>query len=420
MGIPPELLSPEKQTQQGFTEPAPPSPSTYLDLPLTPHVNNATDDLSYISHNLYHQSPNHPMFLNAEQPFAQILSAYADALTTWARSSVQPSPLQSSGATPKYYYYCDMIASEMLPSDNVNSTHVYQDASSGFFMNTMHEETAVEPNRLLPAKSSSMDMISMAFFKGMEEANKLLPSENDRKTLDHGRGRKKRLQVNDDVDVGMGRSSKQKAAQSQPDSEEEAAACEMLDRLMLNNEPSHASMQQELLSSMELEKPRARRAGASHTVDLHALLIRCAEAVATNDLQGTVDLLQRIRHHSSPTGDGTQRLAHCFTQGLEARLLGTGNQMYKSLLAKCGAATSTLRVYQMYMAACSILPVSFLLSNKIMYNAIAGRKKLHIVHYGLGHGFHLQANSLRRQGAASVIVLVSLGSHSSSMLSQQN
>ncbi|CAD6255539.1 unnamed protein product [Miscanthus lutarioriparius] len=204
MGIPPELLSSEKQTQQDFTEPAPPSPSTYLDLPLTPHVNNATDDLSYISHmlmeddivdNLYHQSPNHPMFLNAEQPFAQILSANAtsDALTTWSRSSAQPSPLQSSGATPKYYYYCDMIASEMLPSDNVNRTHVYQDASSAFFMNTMHVETAVEPHRLLPTKSSSMDMISMAFFKGMEEANKLLPSENDRKTLDHGRGRKKRL-----------------------------------------------------------------------------------------------------------------------------------------------------------------------------------------------------------------------------------
>ncbi|XP_066340524.1 scarecrow-like protein 9 [Miscanthus floridulus] len=223
----------------------------------------------------------------------------------------------------------------------------------------------------------------------MEEANKLLPSENDRKTLDHGRGRKKRLQVNDDMDVGVGRSSKQKVAQSQPDSEEEAAACEMLDRLMLNNEPSHASMQQELLSFMELEKPRGRHAGARHTVDLHALLIRCAEAVATNDLQGAVDLLQRIRHHSSPTGDGTQRLAHCFTQGLEARLLGTGNQMYKSLLAKCGATTGTLRVYQMYMAACSILPVSYLLSNKITYNAIAGRKKLHIVHYGLGHGFHL-------------------------------
>ena len=49
MGIPPELLSSEKQTQQDFTEPAPPSPSTYLDLPPTPRVDNAKDDLSYIS-----------------------------------------------------------------------------------------------------------------------------------------------------------------------------------------------------------------------------------------------------------------------------------------------------------------------------------------------------------------------------------
>jgi hypothetical protein len=85
--------------------------------------------------------------------------------------------------------------------------------------------------------------------------------------------------------------------------------------------------------------------------------------------------------------------------------------MYKSLLAKCGAATSTLRVYQMYMAACSILPVSFLLSNKITYNAIAGRKKVHIVHYGLGHGFHLP-DSLRmlssREGGPPEVRLTSI------------
>jgi hypothetical protein len=197
--------------------------------------------------NLYHQYPNHPMLLTAEQPFAQILStnATSDALTRWPCNSVQPSPLQSLVTTPEYYSYCDMIASEMLPANNVDSMHARQDASSSLINRRMYE-VAVEPNRLLPAErmstttsSSSMDVISMAFFKGMEEANKLLPSKNDSKTLDPDWARKKRLQGKDDMDVGKGRSSKQKAVQSQTDSEE-AAASEMLDRLMLNDEPMPA------------------------------------------------------------------------------------------------------------------------------------------------------------------------------------
>jgi len=136
-----ELLSLEKQPRLDFTEPAPPSPSTYLDLPPTPRVDSAKDakdDLSYILRmlmeddivdNLYHKYPNH-VLLSAEQPFAQILSANttSDALTTWPCSYVQPSPLQPSEVTPKYYSYCDMIYSEMLPGNNVDSTHVRQDA----------------------------------------------------------------------------------------------------------------------------------------------------------------------------------------------------------------------------------------------------------------------------------------------------
>lgn len=38
-------------------------------------------------------------------------------------------------------------------------------------------------------------------------------------------------------------------------------------------------------------------------------------------------LLSQMKHHSSPSGDATQRLAHCFAQGLEARLAGPGSQV---------------------------------------------------------------------------------------------
>ncbi|KAI3474101.1 hypothetical protein Pfo_028889 [Paulownia fortunei] len=54
-------------------------------------------------------------------------------------------------------------------------------------------------------------------------------------------------------------------------------------------------------------------------------------AVAADDCRIANDLLKQIREHSSPFGDGNQRLAHYFADGLEARLAGTGSQMYKAL-----------------------------------------------------------------------------------------
>ncbi|CAD6252644.1 unnamed protein product [Miscanthus lutarioriparius] len=193
---------------------------------------------------LLHSSP-------PSSPFNQILSTEhgtSDGFTTWPCNSVQNTQLQLSSvvATPEYYSYCDMIASEMLPGDNMDSTqHVVGQDASSLLMNSMQEAAAAEPNRLLPAAKSSdccMDVISMAFFKGMEVANKLLPLKDSETTLARGRGWKKRLQGKDnDADVSMGRSSKQKVAQTQADSEEEAAARKMLDRLMLNDNASHAA-----------------------------------------------------------------------------------------------------------------------------------------------------------------------------------
>jgi hypothetical protein len=119
---------------------------------------------------------------------------------------------------------------------------------------------------------------------------------------------------------------------------------------------------------------------------MHALLIRCAEAIAANDWRGAAGLLARIKHHSSPTGDGTQRLAHCFTKGLEAWLASTGSQIYLSLVDKRASMIGVLKAYQLSMASGCFLPVQLLFSNKTIYKAVAGRKKLHIVDCGIGHG----------------------------------
>ena len=82
---------------------------------------------------------------------------------------------------------------------------------------------AVEPaNTLSPPEGSSYfkDAVSMAFLRGMEEANRFLPGAGGY-TADY-RGRKKRLDVDGDDEQVEGRSSKQMAADGE--GSEEAAA----------------------------------------------------------------------------------------------------------------------------------------------------------------------------------------------------
>ncbi|KAM1182963.1 hypothetical protein ACFX19_001395 [Malus domestica] len=58
--------------------------------------------------------------------------------------------------------------------------------------------------------------------------------------------------------------------------------------------------------------------------------------VAAIDKRAGNELLKQIRQHSSPMamGDAMQRLAPYFAHGLEARMAGSGTQIYKDLLSK--------------------------------------------------------------------------------------
>ncbi|KAF8699042.1 hypothetical protein HU200_034731 [Digitaria exilis] len=367
----------EEQQQLGVMEATPPSPSVFLDLPPAPcidggrHSSPEDDDLvlPYISRMLMEEDiidkfsdryddPDHTAILNAQQPFAEILS---NAIQTCPCNLSQP--LHTSAVGP---YFDTQVPGIVF----LNGTATGK----------------VETNSLL-TDENSVNEVSMAFFKGMEEANKFLPIRADSETIDSCSWKKRFGRVDE-----VGRSTKRMAAPLQTESEEEVDAREMLDRLMLNGyNPSLATIQEPphvVKGTGKTPQP------GTHTVDLHTMLIRCAEAVATDDRRGAADLLERIKCHSSPTGDSMQRLAYCFAKGLEARLAGTGSQIYRSLMAKRASMVCILTAYQFYMDSCCFLPVKHLFSNKTIYNAVAGRKKLHIVHYGIDPDEVLVINSM--------------------------
>ncbi|GLT92562.1 hypothetical protein SLE2022_103930 [Rubroshorea leprosula] len=137
-------------------------------------------------------------------------------------------------------------------------------------------------------------------------------------------------------------------------------------------------------------------------VDLRTLLISCAQAVAADDRCSANELLKQIRQHASLFGDGNQRLAYCFADGLEGRLAGTGSQIYKGLASKLTSASDILKAYLLYVAACPFRKVSNFIANKTIKFTVDTSMRLHVIDFGILYGFQwptlIQRLSMRKGG----------------------
>ncbi|KAL1545137.1 scarecrow-like protein 30 [Salvia divinorum] len=162
---------------------------------------------------------------------------------------------------------------------------------------------------------------------------------------------------------------------------DEEEALEMFDKVLLCSNSDE--------SSMSAKKKPDRRGGKKQgglVVDLHTLLMQCAQAVATFDSRTVTDLLAKIRRHSSPHGDGTQRLAHYFANALEARVAGTGSASYTAFSNRISAAV-ILRGYQTFIKACPFRKMSNVLANKTIRKLAHSVTALHIIDFGILYGF---------------------------------
>lgn len=127
--------------------------------------------------------------------------------------------------------------------------------------------------------------------------------------------------------------------------------------------------------------------GKREVVDLRSLLIHCAQAVAADDRRCAGQLLKQIRLHSTPFGDGNQRLAHCFANGLEARLAGTGSQIYKGIVSKPRSAAAVLKAHQLFLACCPFRKLSYFITNKTIRDLVGTSQRVHVIDFGILYGF---------------------------------
>ncbi|KAK3147672.1 hypothetical protein QOZ80_3BG0285360 [Eleusine coracana subsp. coracana] len=253
------------------------------------------------------------------------------------------------------------------------------------------------------------------FRRGVEEAQKFLPG-SDKLVIDLEAGgvarpketrkdvslstrkaevlNSKKNRQSEDLDLLEGRNIKQSAFCS-----DEPDWIEMFDDLLRQTEKkatvlremmrNEASKNSQVTQTKGPSGPRqrGRKPTKRDVVDLRTILIHCAQAVAVDDRRTANELSKQIRQHSEPNGDGTQRLAHCFADGLEARLAGTGSQLYHKLVAKRTTASDMLKAYHLYLAACPFKRLSHFLSNQTILSMIKNAKKVHIIDFGIYFGF---------------------------------
>ncbi|CAN1135212.1 Scarecrow-like protein 9 [Linum perenne] len=269
------------------------------------------------------------------------------------------------------------------------------------------------------------------FNKGVEEANKFLPNGNNLfiniesnrflyqqvrnrqammiKPENNGivvkeslasvsRGRKNLL-IREELPIEEGRSSKvlavHKDSNLPPDVFDSVLLCSVgkgkEDLTALIESLKSASIrdtQNGTLKTFRHGKGRGKKGAVKkEVVDLRTLLITCAQAVAADDGTSASGLLKQIRLHSSPFGDANQRLANCFADGLEARIAGTGSQIYKGLVNKKICAADVLKAYHLYLAACPFRKLSNFVSNKTIRTMSGDAMKVHVIDFGVLYGF---------------------------------
>ncbi|KAI3750072.1 hypothetical protein L2E82_20696 [Cichorium intybus] len=312
----------------------------------------------------------------------------------------------STNSSPSYTF-------DSLPSVTQTQSLDYPSWSftSNHVSNTMNQMLNTHMAHNIFTDSESIKQ----FNKGMEEASKFLPSTKPlvidldqydlpqdstdspppvvvkiekEKSTSNGVKARKHHQL-DDNGYEEERSSKQSAIYI-----EENELSEMFDRVLLATDTNCNSIsnceeaqQNVLVVNPNINNIPKGKKTTTKTVDISTLLVNCAQAVAAGDRRTATEQLHHIKQHASTSGDASQRLAHVFATGIEARLAGTGSQLYAAQTAVRISATEKLQAYQVYLSACPFKKIAFSFANKTICEAASKASIIHIVDFGIAYGF---------------------------------
>lgn len=246
--------------------------------------------------------------------------------------------------------------------------------------------------------SFSTSNFSLLSGGGVEETKRvILGSDYEIVNFDNNQGKKKVLEGkkesgdlmrgrkshhnDDEDDLEDGRSNKQLVVYA-----DESVLHELFDKVLFFD----AEEDESALNSIDgYSGGTKKRVSKKEAVDMRSLLIECMNSIASSDHKRADELLKQIRKRSSPSGNSSQRLAHCFANALEARLAGTGNMIYKDLTAKNMIASDALRAYKMFMSTFPFLKMSNYFATQTTLKIAEKATTLHFIHFHIMHGTQL-------------------------------
>ncbi|KAI3867207.1 hypothetical protein MKX03_029254 [Papaver bracteatum] len=316
---------------------------------------------------------------------------------------------QAAAQTPQWSYN---------PSDSLNSI-VEGQVESGVDKVDVHSETepvwqfrkGVEENKFLWDDNNqiiNLEHNGLIYVERKKEASEtadvLVPLGKDTKQISPYRSKGKKNVHREDIDL-QGKTNKQLAA----------VQTSMFDMVLICDREKGEKEDSILRESLKIETRKnlhqnggRRSNGKKQTgkkdlvVDLQTLLIHCAQSVSAGDSRTASELLKQLRQNSSPYGDGSQRVAHYFADGLEARLAGSGSQIYSTLPRKPPSAADMLKAYQLFMVTFPFLKISYFFANQTIDNLAENANALHIIDFGILYGFQwpgiIQRLSKRKGG----------------------
>ncbi|GKV08090.1 hypothetical protein SLEP1_g19773 [Rubroshorea leprosula] len=383
----------------------------------------------------------YPPPINQPQPFVEspdtIISGSSNDYVSNNHSSTIPSTSTSTGTDNPWVSDVEDHSHPQLQA-SLSSDHHFQSNSNQPTSKVSVNSTDTLGNGLLGSAATEYmvqnmftDMESvLQFQRGFEEASKFLPSGNQliidvksntfapnqkevknekQQSPDGSRARKNHER--EDRDLEEGRSTKQSAVYV-----EESELSELFDKVLLYCKPENSEAVKHKESGAQQKngqpkessggKSRSKRRGKKkETIDLRTLLALCAQAVSSFDRRTAGELLKQIRENSSPFGDGSQRLAHYFANGLEARLDGSGTgtpNFFGSLTSKKTTAADVLNAHKVHFTACPFKKLAFVFANKMICKMAEKATALHIVDFGILFGFQwpllIQLLSMRAGG----------------------